>query len=431
MSEDKKVLFVHHGEVPGGAPTSLKNTVNALSGRKGYDITILCLNEAMKEYFREECRGRVSVGDLPDPCKAFGKVMIGWANIFSLATFFRFLRDLLWLPVSIYRQAGLFAELDPALVHLNSSILFTSALAARIKGIPLVWHVREVLHGSKMNPRKRLAGRLIRKLPGKVIAIGPAEKESVGGRGDDIVEVVHNFVPGSFRGKGKGAGQGSGEPAGTFVLLSLGGLSWRKGGLLLLQAARTLPPGIRVVILGCDFRPESVGGRGRLLPELQNGLENLLVKAGIKKVHTWNYYYRLGRELSRVSPNVSLKGTVKDVRPFIEQCDLLLALNTFPHSSRPLFESWMLKKPVLGFHIAGIAEYIEHGKDGLVIERMAAASLSGAIVEALRDRDALRDMGERGYEKARELFDEQRNVSRIIGIYERLMSPPPPSAMRR
>ncbi|MBI4680017.1 MAG: glycosyltransferase, partial [Nitrospirae bacterium] len=173
-----KILYIHHGRVLGGAPTSLLFTIQGLKKISDCDVKVLCVFDDMKEFFRKGAG--IEVGEINDPCLILGRVLIGWASIYNITTLKQLLREVFNLKKSIHLQIETLRKEKPDIVHLNSSILFTTAIAAYKLKIPVVWHVREILYGKRFNLRKVFSGYLIRKYADRVIAIDNAEAKSLG-----------------------------------------------------------------------------------------------------------------------------------------------------------------------------------------------------------------------------------------------------------
>ncbi len=123
-----------------------------------------------------------------------GRVFIGYANILNYRTFIYFFLEILISPIIIYKQVKVLKKENPNIIHLNSSILFLTAISAKILKIPIVWHVREVLIGGRYNLKKKFVGYLIRKLANQVICISEIEASSLGNNSFNNVNVVYNFI---------------------------------------------------------------------------------------------------------------------------------------------------------------------------------------------------------------------------------------------
>jgi glycosyltransferase involved in cell wall biosynthesis len=74
-------------------------------------------------------------------------------------------------------------------------------------------------------------------------------------------------------------------------------------------------------------------------------------------------------------------------------------------------------RPVIGTRAGAIPELVRHGQTGFLVERRNPAELAGRILELLRDQVLRRRLGEAGRRLAREEFDQQTNVARLIDLY--------------
>ena len=415
-----KVLFVHHGEVIGGAPVSLLNMILELKKNPDISMKVLCVKETMKDFFQE--KANIDVGDIHYPCNILGKVIIGWGNLFNRQTFLMALMEITRIRSSIKIQCKQLKKENPDIIHLNSSILFTTAIAARRLHIPIVWHVREILQGGRFNFRRIFAGWLIKRFADKVIAISPSEANSLGKDTYHNIEVVYNFVDFSkfdsslydpLKEKSK-----LGIKADERLIIGLGGVSWRKGTLELIEAMEFTQINVRLIIAGSDMpRAYPIS----IVRELRVFMEDLLVKSGLKKFRRCEYNYRVLNALNKLKKNkVVFTGPLDDVRYLIATCDLLTSTHTFPHSSRPIFEAWAMKKPVIAFKMPGIIENIDNGIDGVLVKNTTGEALGEAINVIINNSMLLKKMGKDGYKKSYKRFRSEVNILKVLNIYKEL-----------
>lgn len=416
-----RILFIHHGEVLGGAPVSLLNTILALKESGEVEIKVLCVNDAMKHFFREH--GQVEVGDLDPPCKILGKVLIGWASLFERQNLRLLFKELRQLPASIRIQREQLSLENPELIHLNSAILFTTAWAAKALHIPLVWHIREIVQGGGFNLRKRLAGWFIRRYAERVIAISPGEAHSLGQDRENKVKVVYNFV--DFVQFDRSQYDTAAERKRLAikehekVIVFLGGISWRKGSLEMLEAMQTVASHVKLVIAGSAEIPRKtrLSRKARILLIL----EDLFSTLGNCRFRRVAYPYRVFQAFRQLEPErIIFTGELKNVLPLLAAADLVASPHTFPHSSRPIFEAWAMQKPVMAFDIPGISEYIEHERDGILVTEKTGSALAEAINRVIDNETLLQRMGENGYKKAYTYFRKDVNIAEIRKIYQEL-----------
>lgn len=397
MSNNAKILFVHHGRMLGGAPVSLLNTIQGLE-KLGYDnMKILFARNEMKPFFQKNCNALL--GDIYNPCLYLGRFFIGWSAFEPK----RFFYEVLILPRSVYKQYKTFCNEKPAIVHLNSAILFSSAIAARLAGCKVVWHVREILSERKIKLVKNISGWMLRKIASKVIAISHAEAKSLGGKNDRKVEVVYNSVDFEkfdyklFDQNEQKRKLGFAPKA--KIVLCISNFNPRKGTLEIIQSLSYLQENVEIVVVGIGTEEMSDSKtpdnyKRQVIEELKKGHQEKIRFAGLQA----------------------------DVRGFIAASDLLVAPWVSAHFARPIFEAWAMKKPVVAFDISGISEVVEDGVDGLLVKDRTAEGLAKAVGSVIFDERKLREMAEAGYRKAYNNFRQEINARRISEIYKALVT---------
>lgn len=413
------ILFVHHGRVLGGAPVSLLNTIKGLEALGQKTNTILFAYEDMKPFFRKNCRAEL--GDISYPCLYFGRLLIGWTIISPRYMHF-FLKDLLFFPVSVFIQYLKFRKEKPDLIHLNSSILLTTALAAKMANIKLVWHIREILIGKNAFIKKTY-GWIIRKLADRVITISYAEAESLGKDQYNNVSVVFNFLDFKrfdykrYSNSGQMKMKRGIDPE-QKLAICISNISQRKGTLELVESVRYLNEKISIMIVGADIRDLTNDGASE---SNMSSLKKMLLKAGRIFAPTDDYKKKIARELENVDQDrIIFAGFQEDVEEYLSAADVILAPWTAPHFARPVFEAWAMKKAVIAFDIPGISENISHNVDGVLVPNKTGRGLAEAINDVIFDTERLNRMGEAGYKKADRFFRQEVNIQKIYQIYSEL-----------
>jgi glycosyltransferase involved in cell wall biosynthesis len=233
------ILFVHHGYgYAGGAPVSLVNLILALKSTSCLDMKVVCHDDVVRKFFAE--RASVPVGKLDDPLTHVGKILIGLARLNTWKELKLLLSALFRFPASVRSQYRLFRAEAPDVIHLNSSTLFSSAIAAKLAHVPVVWHVREIIQGGRYNLRRYLTAGLLKKLATRIIAISLVEARSLGDDQKSKIMVVYNAYdtnlldPDVYNQVEEKNRLGC-DPT-TKVVLSLGGMSSNKGTVELIEA---------------------------------------------------------------------------------------------------------------------------------------------------------------------------------------------------
>ena len=422
MTSNKiKIIYIHHGSVPGGAPTSLRNMIAGLRKKDDLRIKVFCIYKSMIPFFRN-IEG-VDVKKYYQAATISGKVFIGLAKITNINTSIHTLVELLLSPFTIYKEKKILQKEHPSIIHLNSSILWSTAIAAKLCNIPLVWHVRETFIGGRYNLRRQIYAWFIKKTADQVICISPSEARSINGLNTDNVSVIYNSIDFSkFQKEKYDAGKERERlniPDGAFVILSLGGLSFRKGAFQLIEAMQYLDDRFYLVIAGADTPKERRIGR---VNKMAFALENIVVRSGIKKYYSWLYNDRVNYAIEESGGSrVRFAGILDDIVPALNICDLLAFAGTTPHFGRPVFEAWAMKKPVVVFDTEVMRAESENGADGIIVREHTGKALADAVFKLSQNPKKRKEMGEKGYKKALERFSLEKNTKKIMEIYEKVV----------
>ncbi len=83
-------------------------------------------------------------------------------------------------------------------------------------------------------------------------------------------------------------------------------------------------------------------------------------------------------------------------------------------------EAMMHAKPVVALDIAPVNEVVINGETGILVPRGREDLLAGALDSLLCDPLLMRRMGNKGYQRYRELFEGEKVLERIVRIYNDL-----------
>src|SRR5512136_3124628 len=123
-----KVLYLHYGTVLGGAPLSLLYLLREMERQPGIEVELACHSETMREFFSRNLKSPIHVWT--DPLTFIGRYLIGYVPLDTAQRRNLFFNELRRVPYSLWQQYRGIRRLRPDIVHLNSSVMFTSALAA-------------------------------------------------------------------------------------------------------------------------------------------------------------------------------------------------------------------------------------------------------------------------------------------------------------
>jgi glycosyltransferase involved in cell wall biosynthesis len=419
----RRILYIHHGMVLGGAPVSLLHLLAGLKANSDLDLRLLCRAEGISRFFQD--RLDLDVGRIPDPLTLLGKVLIWGVAPLEFKKRRLFLQELVKFPWSVFSQWKCIRKESPALVHLNSAVLFSSALAARLAGVPIVWHVREMLAGPRSSKRRRFAGWLIRRLADRIIVISPQEAERLGGQNDSHMHVVYNPIDINYFNPEEidqpEARKRLGIDQNQKVLISLGGVSHWKGTVQLLEAMSHTDPQTHLYLAGQPF-PEQ-GSKVSILKRWLFRWEDKFVKAGLQDAPLIHYRDRVRLAWDQAPQNrIHFLGFLEDVRDLIAAADVVIFAGMAPHNPRVVFEAHAMTKPVVVFDVDGIRQKVIDGITGIIVPHRTGEALGQAARQLLENPDLCTKLGQQGRRYAQELCNRDTTARQVLTIYDDLIA---------
>lgn len=296
-------------------------------------------------------------------------------------------------PVAgIYRALG---AARPDIVHTNSTKMHLLAgTAARLRRLPVVWHMRDLL--TEEGARRWLRRAVARVRP-EVIAIS----EAVAGQFDDMacrVHVVPNGIPlGRFApgAEPEGLREELGLAEGAPTVIVVGRLTPWKGHEVLLRAWRLVVrrvPGARLLVAG-----EVAFWEDGYDEQLRSQAEEL----GVADAVRW-------------------LGLREDVPELLRLSDVLVLPSIDEPFGRVVIEAMAAGLVVVATASGGVPEIVVDGRTGLLAPPGEHEPLADAICELLADEDRAREMGQAGRARALERYDVRRVARQVQELYEEL-----------
>ena len=275
-----------------------------------------------------------------------------------------------------------------ALVHTNTSVTLGGAGAARIAGVPHVWHVREVYAGfDRWWPAYRRLLTTADALP----CVSAATAAQFAGAG----EVIHDGLVGTMERAPRAQARAVlGLPDDAFVAAVLGRLSSWKGQEVLVDAVARLP-GAVALIAGDAWRGDERRARG------------LAERAAA-----------LG-----AADRVRLLGFRDDVDVVLGASDVVAVPSTAPDPlPNSALEAGAAGCCVVASAHGGLPEIVRDGETGVLVAPGDVGALAGALA-ALRDDPERRErLGAAARLDVRERFAPERLLERVQALYDRVLS---------
>lgn len=300
-------------------------------------------------------------------------------------------------PISIARVCRLIRDFKPDVIHSNLSVLFTPAIAARIKHIPHVWHIRESY--AEFGFFWKLYQRFMVWGADQIISVSSPIAAQFEGHLRETVQVIHNGFPKSefepvplervkrFKAKYKLNDE-------TLVGI-VGRIKYvRKGQEYVVQAAARLKdrfPGVKYLLIGSPFL-----GNEDHLERLQ----------------------RLINELD-LEDRIVYTGDVEDVKAAYASLDISVVASGLPEPFAGVtIESMAMGKPVVGTRLGGTIEQIEEGVTGLLVPPRDANALADALATLLDNPERCQQMGRAGHHRFLNHFEFEPFYHKVCAVYE-------------
>jgi glycosyltransferase involved in cell wall biosynthesis len=379
--QQRKILFVDHTAVMGGAELSLLD----LSTAYAKTSKVLLFSDGTLRERLEKAGVKVNIAQAPPTILSL-RTSGGLSSLAAIPK--------LWSMARVIAQEAQGYDL----VLANSQKAFIVSMLATLRGSPtVIWYLHDILtarHFSQIN--RRVVVFLANRFASKVIVNSQATGAAfvaAGGK-KELLNVVYNgFESQRFDevrvqeiAKVRTAlGVGKAPLIGLFSRLSY----W-KGQHILLEAVKKLPQ-VQVILVG-----EALFGESEYVSQLKT-LAAMPELAG--RVH-W-------------------LGFRDDVPTLMKACDIIVHTSTEPEPfGRVIVEGQLAQKPVIASAAGGVLELIEDGINGYLFPPQNAIALGQLIHRLIEDPHLAKTIGQQGYESAKSSFA----LKTILGSFAQAIS---------
>ncbi|MNO77733.1 Spore coat protein SA [compost metagenome] len=375
-----RVAYIDHTAKWSGGEVALFNILTHI-GEQIDPLVILAEDGALAERLREKGMD-VRIIPLDESIRSRGR------NAVNLGA-----------PAAAFKLLAYGRKLAPLLkaekvdcVHTNSlkSALY-GAIAAKIAGVPLIWHIRDHIGAPYLKPFVAKGIRLLsRLLPNGVIANSHSTLNAL-----ELPRSKKTLVVYSAFAKAIGNGIGMRDQK-DFNVLLVGRLAHWKGQHIVLEAAKSFKnePRVKFWLAG-----DALFGEEAYKQELLQKIKN--------------------DELT----NVSMLGHVDDIQGLMNTADLLIHTSVTPEPfGQVIVEGMAAGLPVIASNEGGPVEIVVQGETGLLIEPGDAAILADSIKWMLDHPEERRRMADNGMKRVKEHFVIENTVKDIVDYYKGLLA---------
>jgi glycosyltransferase involved in cell wall biosynthesis len=385
---ERRVLYVNNGADIYGASRCLIRLLQALDRTRYIPLVLLPEDGPLRQ--RLEALG-VEVVYHPRLSVITRRVFRSWR---ILIFFLEFPASVLFLWRLIRRR-----KID--LVHTNTGVMVSPGLAAKLAGVPHVWHIRDWFQEFRQIWKPYSS--YILWSSDAVIAISQAVASQF--RDDSKISVVYDGCSlEEFQTGDAEAGQNFRRRFGLgtdFVAGCVGRIKLRrKGQEVLVQAAAILKArGLRlkVVIVGAAY------------PGNENSLQSLK---------------DLIRE-SSLQDDIILTGELDDVKPAYAAMNVLVLPSAQPEPlGDVMMEAMAMGIPVIATNIGGPPEVVQDGITGFLVPPADPKALADKIELLMNDPKLSERLGQAGPNRVMERFSTGEMIHKIEALYDKGMRQP-------
>lgn len=387
------ILYVAHERNLGGASKSLVTMVSDMK-RRGHTVTVVVPFRS-GQVFRALKEQGIFVK----------KIFFGWWMMpEAWNPLLKFLFRVLYLtePVAARRIASLAKKRQAKLIHSNSSAIDVGARAAKMCGLPHVWHFREFgdldyrliyLLGKQESARRAI------NVPGKIVFISECLRRYYGQEIPDAhCTVIYNGISEKLFNEKYPDGKADRTGCTAVTFLIAGNFHEGKHQELAIEACRILCgqgfDGVRLMVAGAASALKS-----------SKAFEERLKEQALKLPEG----------------TVTFTGYVSDMAALRKQTDVELVCSGMEAFGRVTAEAMLSSNPVIGADSGATPELIIHGKNGFLFESGSAEALADRMRYFLEHPREITRMGAEAYRGAKECFTARHNTDAVERLYAALL----------
>jgi glycosyltransferase involved in cell wall biosynthesis len=289
------------------------------------------------------------------------------------------------------------------LVHTNMEVVLQSGLAARLAGVPSVYHVRGTSFATPRRVCDAVVG-AINRLSDEIIVISNAVGQIFYERGiREKVSVVFNSLdPTAFDLADAEAvfalrRELSGDSAAPLVA-TVGRINPRKGLECFIEAAATVAP----------LHPKA---RFAIIGDTADASEEAYLKT-----------LRAQAERLGLADRLVFAPARRNIAELMAAVDLFVMTSVNEGFGRVVIEAMAARRPVVASNVGGIPDIVQEGITGRLVRPNHPEEFAAAISELLANPEAMSAMGAAGRVRVENHFSDEAQLPSIMKIYERVLT---------
>ena len=297
-----------------------------------------------------------------------------------------FLRYWLRFPATVWRLRSYLQRQYPDVIHVNGAFDIGPALAGRLSGVPVVWHLNDTIFGRRL---ARVMGGLVRRIATLIVTAADRVATHYGVADANSMTIYAPVDIAEFNCRAPG-----GWPRPQPALGLLGNWNRIKRQDRFVEAVARLRAAGRPV-------------RGRIM-------------GGFNKTQRTYWEPILARMAAdRLDEVIEAPGFVSDTAAALADIDILLLTSVSEASPICVLEAMSIGIPQVVFDVGGVRELLGEGDDsaGIIVPEGDIDAMTAAIGRILDDPDLYRRMAAAGQARARAHFSLEACVARHEAAY--------------
>jgi glycosyltransferase involved in cell wall biosynthesis len=389
MGRVKTAVLINHTAEMGGAEFALIRLIASMDRTKWQPVVVFGADGPAADRLRK-MSVETYVLPLGEALRSTKKDSLTQKGLFSLRR---------WVGLTGYslRLSRFLKERAADVVHTNSMKAHVlGGIAARLAGVPLVWHVRDSIERSYLPVAAVKAMQLLAaRLPDKIVAVSENIAQSILGENwKSRAKVIYDGLePAAF--------ENPSSPAETpeWKIGIVGRLTPWKGQHVFIEAAAAL------LSKGYPVSFEILGSALFGEEKYATGLHRQIATLG-------------------VGSRIQFRGFVSDVGKRMRKWDLCVHASTSPDPCpNVVLEAMAAGVPVVGSNGGGVPELLDRGRCGELYTMGNSAELANAMERLLLNRERRATISLCARERAMALFRSDRVWAEVEEIWDSLAEP--------
>lgn len=376
----KSIMYVHsNNEDIGGADFCLFRLANEFE-KKGYQVScaLRLSTNIIKEY---------RAAGIPVFSKYFSRPQLSRGLVSILMQPFKTVLDILYF-------SKLYAVQQPSIVHVNDLYDFAPAMAARLKRVPVIYHIRMI----RENRLERyLFSHLVDFLSYRSVSVSTPVRDhyfNMSHFSDEKHLVVHDWPNDELVDSTQASNFPSKMHKSALNIVMIGRLEHWKGQHIFLNAIESLNKEHQIDNVFFYI----IGG---------------IVQGDSKEQYSNDILYRVKK-----LKNVIYLGERKDVPDILKSADISIHASVTPDPFPGVaLESLLSGAATIGARAGGLTEMIRDGVDGFLFEPGNYSDLSQKIIQLIKSKQLRDDLSKSGRERILNMTNKKRLLHKFELIY--------------